>query len=730
MNPMTLKNRIHQFVSRPVRVGGSALAATFLATAQLSAQTDNFNYTAPPLAAGWTTTISANYPGKLSSPTDRFGGQALRMETTNQVPVPFPLMFGTPLQNTPRIIAWRNDRTYTNFYIAVDLLDWNKSYNTATNATYLGLIAHATNNTASVGYDPGVPVGRPDGLIFILDYNRFGGGYPNGTRGVIDIAYLFDGQPAVNNIGLQGDFALDIGHSYRLVFTGTNLVDEFNVKTNDIYYGRVYDLLDLTRPLATVSCSSIAGNNWADSGYSGIICIGKDVAVSSDVTYDNFEASEYPPTSVSLPGTPYGTNGIPQVVNRTPASWTNFYPAVGGVHFTAATLNANTIATADIRLFLNGVDVSSGLTFGGTASARTVNFSGLASNMVYDARIELANNLGQKTTNLWTFDTFSDAFLASAACKNIECEDFDFNNGSFIDNPVASGFTWTFTYGQHLLAAPVLDASYPWAGALNQGPTAYVNQPAVNAATNGGVGDFSDLETGSPLKSHEADYRPVNVGNSQGVEDFQFASLLGASGYHNVFDTQRSKYSAVDADLQEVFVRRNQNGDWHNYTRTFNGANYYNVYLRAGCDLSSIYKLDRMVGGTTNALGTFVLTNAYARSNFRYTALKDGAGQLAVVNLSGVNKLRLLMDTPPWGYESSTRSSMLNYLAFVPALLVESSATVDTGYAIDNTAVIEPITRTITIPQSGAARFYRLRWDHAVTITSVNVVGGNVVLTY
>ncbi len=100
-----------------------------------------------------------------------------------------------------------------------------------------------------------------------------------------------------------------------------------------------------------------------------------------------------------------------------------------------------------------------------------------------------------------------------------------------------------------------------------------------------------------------------------------------------------------------------------------------------------------------------------------------------MVNFSGPTKLRLLMDFPQ--EERTKYGLMLNYLAFVPALLVESSSQVNTGYTIDNTAVVEPVTPTgprITIPQNGAARFYRLRWPG--TIKSITLAGSNVVLTY
>ena len=108
--------------------------------------------------------------------------------------------------------------------------------------------------------------------------------------------------------------------------------------------------------------------------------------------------------------------------------------------------------------------------------------------------------------------------------------------------------------------------------------------------------------------------------------------------------------------------------------------------------------------------------------------LRDGSGKLAVANLSGTNTLRLTVagtDDGPTRYVMS-----LQYLAFVPALLVESAAKVSGPYSIEPNASVEPGTRQITLPRSGGTRFYRLRWDHAVRIARIALAGGNVLLTY
>ena len=62
----------------------------------------------------------------------------------------------------------------------------------------------------------------------------------------------------------------------------------------------------------------------------------------------------------------------------------------------------------------------------------------------------------------------------------------------------------------------------------------------------------------------------------------------------------------------------------------------------------------------------------------------------------------------------------------MPTIL--SSAQPNTGWASDPTAVMDPVLGTVTIPQIGAARFYALPWS--ASITSINLVGNNVVLTF
>ena len=69
------------------------------------------------------------------------------------------------------------------------------------------------------------------------------------------------------------------------------------------------------------------------------------------------------------------------------------------------------------------------------------------------------------------------------------------------------------------------------------------------------------------------------------------------------------------------------------------------------------------------------------------------------------------------------------FLAGNPVLLLASS-NVTGPYSTVLGAVINQATKTITVPASGAPQFYRIQGPSAVTIQSITIVGGNVVIKY
>ena len=61
---------------------------------------------------------------------------------------------------------------------------------------------------------------------------------------------------------------------------------------------------------------------------------------------------------------------------------------------------------------------------------------------------------------------------------------------------------------------------------------------------------------------------------------------------------------------------------------------------------------------------------------------------------------------------------------------LQSSADVAGQYADESNAVVDDASKTITIALPGGSRFYRLRACGALTIQSIQVQGGNLVLAY
>jgi hypothetical protein len=126
----------------------------------------------------------------------------------------------------------------------------------------------------------------------------------------------------------------------------------------------------------------------------------------------------------------------------------------------------------------------------------------------------------------------------------------------------------------------------------------------------------------------------------------------------------------------------------------------------------------------------FYTTGAFGKSNFRYEPLLSGSGNLAVVNLSGVNTVRLTVAVPRATQYQQGLS--LNYLAFVPAVpQVYSCSQAKGAYAAEVNMLVDTGHKLITVPQhAGNTWFYRIGWHTAVKITGISLQGGNIVMTY
>lgn len=289
--------------------------------------------------------------------------------------------------------------------------------------------------------------------------------------------------------------------------------------------------------------------------------------------------------------------------------------------FTATSPNG--INSANIKVLVNGSNVTSGLTFTPTTGGQIVNYVNLPINPTIlsqtnldgvNVAVQISDNGGINTSNSYVYDAFCTTNFTW------EAEDFDFNNGTFIDNPVVS------------FVGPDTNTYY-------QEQTPYVSLVDVN--DNGNTAGLLRVYR-DPTYPVETEYSVGGGGPTAGGQN------LGELMRQKVLDAYNITNIAGEVNVG-FFDGGTGPGlpNWMNYTRTFPTGDY-NVYLRfadGGGTLTA--SLDQVTSGwgttsqTITNLGTFNMVNSGGWDNFMWVPLRDSSGNLARVQLSGTNTIRL-----------------------------------------------------------------------------------------
>jgi hypothetical protein len=599
--------------SRGSILGGLAAVALGLGLQfNATAQSDNFD--SGTLSGAWTK--YQFMPQSFTFPTVG-SGKGLRIQAA---PIPTA---------APAAAAIAQATVYTDFYLAVDVVNW------VVEDQAVVLLGHWT---------PGGAAGLAEGSGIILNYDAAQDGETAGDRkgGQLQINTASPGFATVTLAA--ADITFEPGRSYRLVFkcVGT------------LYTGQVYDLNDLATPLVNFT----ADDSTYPSGMCGFLSSSRNGTTgSTDVTIDNYYAAVSDPNTAIAPAIhhPLFTldgSGVPQVTTRTPAKrFTNFHPPASGISFTANTFTAGQINASATKLYLNEADVSASLA-PLPANGSTVSFSTaagtLVANKTYAARIELQDTTGTlKFTNTFWFDTFSDAYLKSAGVKTIEAEDYNYNNGQFQTDPIpVSGKD-----------PNDLTVNGSGVGYFDLPGTAEVDysKPAGNYHI-----DYAEYRTADRVQITQGSYTTLSRDEAGDILDY-----LNYLPPLRINDTQRSQYVATN--VLEYQVRLTSPGDWMNYTRVFTPSNYY-VYLRCASFGSTTVYLDEVTsdrtvtGQSTVRIGQFNVGNHVQRLNYTYEQLMAGSSP-AVVSLGGTTTLRLTMGGTPTKDE---RVIVMDYLLLVP----------------------------------------------------------------
>ena len=219
------------------------------------AQTDNFNDSND---VGWT-----HYDplGGLGAPAASFtfpGGNSYRIADPAR-----PSGFQGAGQ--ARAGALYSASNYTDFYIEVDLLNWNNSIDQA-----VGILARITS--------PGL--GMTDGYAFTIQV----------TDTDISISRLV-GEAPTDLPGSSKNFVPDPSKHYRMVFIGRGTH----------FIGRIYELPNVDTPVITTTGDDAMFPN----GINGLVVadltsVNNPVGVGADATFDNYRALSVEPPRLSI----------------------------------------------------------------------------------------------------------------------------------------------------------------------------------------------------------------------------------------------------------------------------------------------------------------------------------------------------------------------------------------------------------------------------------------------
>ncbi|HEV2437577.1 MAG TPA: hypothetical protein VG077_16410 [Verrucomicrobiae bacterium] len=237
--------------------------------------------------------------------------------------------------------------------------------------------------------------------------------------------------------------------------------------------------------------------------------------------------------------------------------------------FNVQSFNGITVASNAIQVVQNGADVSKRLTFSGNNTNWNVTLPGLTSNNVYTMAITVNNSAGLVSTASARFDTFDpNSFIVSA-------EDYNFNNGQFIQNPIPNNAA---------------------------GPNTYFGTLGVSGA------DYAVLSGGVAGGGNNL---IPNYPNRNTNTAWQIAS-----------DPNLPLYLAQsNSAIYNVNISYNNAGNWYMYTRNpYPSGGYYQVYARmsdgGSATVGGSETLQLVTSGagtptfTTTNLGYFVLNGA------------------------------------------------------------------------------------------------------------------------
>lgn len=212
--------------------------------------------------SGWTRYDTIATAAGAAQGTWTFPGGGYRMQAAAS---PAPGVLG------PARVGSVRSEVYTDFYIAVDVVNWNDTIDQS-----FGPFARLTN----------IGLGTTKGYVMT---------YQAGGKD-IDITRI-TGEAAERSVrdNGDGDVALEVGKSYRFVFMGKGA----------LLTARVYELPNVTTPIVEISGTDTEPYT---SGVNGLLVYDNsdDASSIADATFDNYYASDVEPPLLQMTDLSFG----------------------------------------------------------------------------------------------------------------------------------------------------------------------------------------------------------------------------------------------------------------------------------------------------------------------------------------------------------------------------------------------------------------------------------------
>ena len=302
---------------------------------------------------------------------------------------------------------------------------------------------------------------------------------------------------------------------------------------------------------------------------------------------------------------------------------TTTYAPTNAFEFVVGPAQGAAIATNGIGVTLNGVAITSGLTFTPFGTGGWTVTLPIPSNEVFSVVLNTTNIDGVTASYTNSFDTFNQNNLM------IEAGDFDFNGGQFIDNPLETADSTALA-------------------------NSYYGYPGNNQANTAEYGiDYDTTNVSGETYLYRFDGNtPASVSvtaTAAGTEvtsDVLRDKLIneGASAVPPFEDVPGEPVPTTNVDYDLGWWSP---GTWLNYTRTF-PANTYRIWGRlassavyTNCTMSLVTAGQGTASQTTQLLGTFADPNANGFQSWHWIPLTDTNGEPVAVSLSGVETLKL-----------------------------------------------------------------------------------------